>query len=431
MDWLILILGVPAVLVPLVLLFGFAGCCPSAGVCSGDRDCPVGTHCTDGSCFADLEPVPPDEPPPQLSSPESLRAISHDDRSVFLTWTSNEAGATFQIQRAEDGDRPQPITISGAISPDGTTDDSGVQEGVTYVYQIVAQEVGRTDSDPSDRSSATVLPRTPVQFTAAAAGFGIALSWNNASNVATEFSLERRVPGGTFAEIVPGPGASTRFIDFGSDIGGLSGGTTYEYQVFAKLDGRENSQPQVVKSLPSPTVSATTLVPIVAFAAPPGTLTTDQASAAGEGNCQVQRFSPTLLAPNVTGSQVRLTLRGSNSGSLTLDNVFISRVGNTGDPYDSDTDLTDLAPGVVTTIAVGGTAIVGPVNYNFDSNQDLLVAVDVSRTLGEGNLRFGALNGTDTFAKKTTTAEAALQDRSANYITATNTLFLIEKIEVL
>ena len=26
MDWLILILGVPAILIPLVLLFGFAGC---------------------------------------------------------------------------------------------------------------------------------------------------------------------------------------------------------------------------------------------------------------------------------------------------------------------------------------------------------------------------------------------------------------------
>jgi hypothetical protein len=30
MDWLILILGVPAILIPLVLLFGFAGCAPSA-----------------------------------------------------------------------------------------------------------------------------------------------------------------------------------------------------------------------------------------------------------------------------------------------------------------------------------------------------------------------------------------------------------------
>jgi hypothetical protein len=43
MDWLILILGVPAILIPLVLLFGFAGCGTPAGVCTDDADCPVGT----------------------------------------------------------------------------------------------------------------------------------------------------------------------------------------------------------------------------------------------------------------------------------------------------------------------------------------------------------------------------------------------------
>jgi hypothetical protein len=52
MDWLILILGVPAILIPLVLLFGFAGCSAGASVCTDDSDCPVGTECIDGSCLA-------------------------------------------------------------------------------------------------------------------------------------------------------------------------------------------------------------------------------------------------------------------------------------------------------------------------------------------------------------------------------------------
>jgi hypothetical protein len=39
MDWLILILGVPAILIPLVLLFGFAGCIQSP-LCTEDSDCP-------------------------------------------------------------------------------------------------------------------------------------------------------------------------------------------------------------------------------------------------------------------------------------------------------------------------------------------------------------------------------------------------------
>lgn len=427
MDWVILIVGVPAVLVPLVLLFGFAGC-QVAGRCADDSDCPVGTECTDGSCFA----VGVDQPFFPLSPPENLVAISLNDHSVFLTWSDNDpAAADFQIERAEDGDQPQPITPPGTISPAGTTDD-GLQEGVTYVYQVRAKGDGLPDSDPSDISSATVLPATPVSFTAIPAGIThIDLFWTNASTVATEFTLDRRaLPGGTITPLLLPDPTSTTFSD--SERTGLVDGTTYEYRVFATVNGVENSVGQVVSSLPA-VQTATTPVPTVAFAAPPGTFTSDQASAAGEGICQVQRFGPTVLVSNVTGTEVRLTLRGANTGSLALDRVFISRPDPTigADLYDSGPDLTDLSPGAVTTVPAGGTATVGPVSYNFDSGQDVLVAVDVSRTLGQGNLRFGALNGTDTFAKKTATAEANLQDRSANYITATNNLFLIEKIEVL
>lgn len=427
MDWLILILGVPAVLVPLVLLFGFAGC-QVAGTCTDDQDCVIGDICVDGQCVFGGDPG---EPIFALSPPENLVAISLNDHSVFLTWSDNDpAAAGFQIERAEDGDQPQPITPPGTISPAGTTDD-GLQEGVTYVYQVRAQGDGLPDSDPSDISSATVLPATPAGFSATPAGIThIDLSWTNASTVATEFTLDRRaLPGGTITPILLPDPTSTSFSD--SERTGLVDGTTYEYRVFATVNGVENSVGQVVSSLPA-VQTATTPVPNVAFAAPPGTFTSDQASAAGEGICQVQRFGPTVLVSNVTGTEVRLTLRGANAGSLTLDRVFISRPDPTigADPYDSGPDLTDLAPGAGTTVPAGGTATVGPVSYNFDSSQDVLVAVDVSRTLGQGNLRFGALNGTDTYAR-TATAEAGVQDRGPNYITATNNLFLIEKIEVL
>src|SRR5215211_5935851 len=100
MDWLILILGVPAILIPLVLLFGFAGCYPHppfASPCIDDSDCPAGTQCVDGSCFAAGAPGEPFFP---LSPPENLVARAIDDRSVSLTWTNTEPGATFQIERA-------------------------------------------------------------------------------------------------------------------------------------------------------------------------------------------------------------------------------------------------------------------------------------------------------------------------------------------
>ena len=416
MDWVILILGVPAILIPLVLLFGFAGCYSTATACSDDFDCPDGTQCVDGACVVGELP---------LSAPENLAARAIDDRSVLLTWTDNDPAATsFQIERAEDGDQPQPIVVHGLISPTGTTDDSGLQEGVTYIYQVRAQGDGLSDSDPSEISSATVLPATPVNFTATAVSNSqIDLSWTNASTVATAFRLQERV-GGTFTDIpLPNPTSNT------FSHSNLIAGTTHEYRVFATVDGFEDSAQQIVNSLPSAVQSATTTaVSAAAFTTPPGTFTTDQASAAGEGICLVQLLSQTLLVPNVTGTQVRITLRGSNTGNLTLDKVFISKVGNTGDPYDAATDLKLVASGVP--IPANTAVTVGPVYYTLDPTQDLLVAVDVSNTPNEGNLRFGALPGAVTYAR-TATAEAGVQDRGPNYITVANILFLVEQIEVL
>jgi hypothetical protein len=269
---------------------------------------------------------------------------------------------------------------------------------------------------------ATVLPATPVSLRIATpASFDrIDLAWTNASTVATEFSLERRVLGGAFGPIGPVRIVGTTF----SDTIGLSEGTTYEYQVFAVMDGFENSVGQPVKSLPSATAQATTLAFSTAFT---GTLTTDQPG--GEGVCLVLRLSQTLLAPNVTGTQVRITLRGSTAGSLTLDNVFISQVGNTGDPYDAASDLTFVASGV--TIPANNPVTLPPVNYTLVPTQDLLVAFDISSTANEGNLRFGPLAGVDQFAG-VSTAEAGVQDRTSGYQgPRPNTLFLIEKIEVL
>ncbi len=154
MDWLILILGVPAILIPLVLLFGFAGCAQTAGVCNSDRDCPVGTQCVDGSCFAVFEP---NAPPPPLAplAPENLAAIALDDHSVSLTWTNvDPAGTDFQIERMqEDGEEFQAIAPADLtdLSPTGATDTSGLQ-GVTYLYRVLALLDGEVTSHRRRRS---------------------------------------------------------------------------------------------------------------------------------------------------------------------------------------------------------------------------------------------------------------------------------------
>jgi hypothetical protein len=123
-----------------------------------------------------------------------------------------------------------------------------------------------------------------------------------------------------------------------------------------------------------------------------------------------------------------MLLRGSTTGSLTLDRLTISQPAGTGDLYDAAPDLTDVASGL--TIPPNTAATVGPVNYTLDPTQDLLIAFDISNTPGEGNPRFGPLPGADIFARSAT-AEAGVQDRTPGYAVGPNFLNLIERIEVL
>jgi hypothetical protein len=182
-----------------------------------------------------------------------------------------------------------------------------------------------------------------------------------------------------------------------------------------------------VKSAAS-AIASTTLAFTDAFAAPPGTLTTDAPGV--EGFCVVQRLSQTLLAAG--GTQVRILLRGSSAGSLTLDRVTISQPADlaTSDPYDAAPDLTDVITSPVT-IPPGIAKTIGPVDYALDPLKDLLVAFDISNTPGEGNARSGALTGGDTFSNPAT-AEAGKQDRKTGYqFVFADNLALIEKIQVL
>jgi hypothetical protein len=415
MDWLILFLGVPAILIPLVLLFGFAGCAMPAPTCTDDTDCGAGARCSENLCTVFDEP----DPPP--SAPDNLAANALDDHSVALTWRNTDpAVVNFQIERMlDDGDEFVAIPAPADLSDTGATDSSGLQEGVTFIYRVRAllrQQI--SDPEDADTSSATVLPAAPVNFVATPVSFDqIDLSWNNASATATEFSLEHDTGGGTFVEIFRGSGTTFSHRN-------LVEGTPHNYRVFAiVVDGFEDDVSQEVKSAPA-TASATTLAFRSAFTAPPATLNTDQPGI--EGFCIVQRLSQTLLTTG--GTQVRILLRGSTTGSLTLDKITISQTAATGDPYDSAPDLTDVASNV--TLPPNTPVTVGPVNYTLDPLKDLLIAFDISSTPGEGNMRFGALTGADSFGQRT--AEASLQDRTTGYPNnAPNNLYLIEIIQVL
>jgi hypothetical protein len=418
MDWLILILGVPAILIPLVLLFGFAGCA-SATVCTDDSDCPPGTHCgADGSCIAD-------DPPFALSAPQNLGATARDDQSVSLTWDPADPATTdFGIERAEEGEEFEAIPPDDLddLSATGATDTSGLLAGVTYTYRFSA--------DPSDTSQATVFPAVPANLLAAPAKIDqIKVSWDNASAIATDYILEHRVvPGGTFGETFRG--RDTTFLHSRDNDPTLVEGSRHQYRVFAiVVDGAvENDVPQEdgVKSAAS-AIASVRLAFTDAFTAPPGTLTTESDAS---GFCIVQRLSQALLTAG--GTQVRLVLRGPTTGSLTIDRITISQPAASGNPYDAGPDLTNVAgvnvpPNTPVTISANTAVTVGPVDYALDSTQDLLVAFDIR----SGNILFGGLTGAFFFSNSAT-VEADVLIRTTPYENQTaDTLSLIEIIQVL
>jgi hypothetical protein len=240
----------------------------------------------------------------------------------------------------------------------------------------------------------------------------VALTWTSANPADTRFRIERMEDDGeefgTILDDVP----STSATDMS-----CSEGVTYLYRVLP--DGEVSAASNIA--------SATTFT--VAFT---GTLTDDAPD--HEGFCGVQRLSRKLLTAG--GTQVRIVLRGSTKGSLTLDRVTISQAAATGDPFDSAADLTDVASNVIIPL---NTAVTVPpngrVNYTLDPTRDLLLAFDISNTTGEGNVRVavGTLPGGDAFSKPRT-AEAGRRDRGGtdgypNH--AVDSLALIEKILVL
>jgi hypothetical protein len=114
MDWFLLVFLIPLILVPIVLLCGFAGCAQ----------------------IADLGGSLP--PPP--ADPSDLVAKTSGTNRVNLSWRDNTGGtANFQVYRAIIGPG-----APGALSPVGGERtgtffaDNGLAEGTTFLYQVKA-----------------------------------------------------------------------------------------------------------------------------------------------------------------------------------------------------------------------------------------------------------------------------------------------------
>jgi hypothetical protein len=395
MDWFLLLILLPLILVPVVFLCGFAGC-----------ELPVtGT----GSA----------------RPPTNLRAVPMGTFGVDLTWDegSGTAAGTYTVSRD---------SVPIATDVTGTSfNDRNLVDGTTYFYQVSSKwnSDESTDQVPATTglTTPTGLTAVPVPPTPGSTDSAIKLDWINNSVTADRIVLNYRPSGNPVFLPIPPLTPIIPPLPTGTlTHHGLNPGIFYEYQILAAADGfDENHDPLEIFSKPSSSVvaPAPALIPLVWKIAFQGVL---NANLPGEQNkCVVQRLKAPLA---FGGSQVKITLRGSLAGPIAIDRMTISQVAGAGDPYDSAADLVEVfgPPGV--TLVANVPQTFGPTNYTLDPAKDLIVAFDIGAT-GAG--RKGPLVGSAYFSHNAID-EAAKQDRSpAGYVKTADSLFLIEKIEVL
>lgn len=219
MDWVLLIVGVPLIAVPVVLLFGFAGCAKIAGLES---------------------PTEPTPPAPTLTS-----AVAMGTTGVTLTWTP-DTSAVFFVERALVGSTavfvPVPLGPAGALGVTGATaTDSvltGLTEGRTHRYRIRRTRANSDKSNPSTVRRVTTFPNRPDGLQTTFAGPGrVRFRWlNHTAASPVEFEIERQSPAGTgtFQLVGTVPDVS-EFEDSDAAQATLKSGTTHRYRVTAVI----------------------------------------------------------------------------------------------------------------------------------------------------------------------------------------------------
>lgn len=140
MEWLLLVVLVPAIVVPVVLLFGFAGCQLVFG----------------------LDPI--DSP----AAPINLQAVPRRT-SVTLTWEDpqSDADTTYRVERTAG---PAPPVVLEATST--TFEDTGLAEATTHTYRVLTVVDGRESefSPPVTVATTTFAPAFTETLTSDASG---------------------------------------------------------------------------------------------------------------------------------------------------------------------------------------------------------------------------------------------------------------------
>jgi titin len=166
-------------------------------------------------------------------APGSLAAAVQAGPQVALTWTDTSTNETnFVVQRRYAGWIWGDIATVAANAT-GFVDTTAIGN-VTYEYRVYATS-GTVVSDFSNAvivdtsQTGPVPPATPANLTAAASiGTTVNLAWQDVASDETAYKVERRLPGGTWAQIAALGANATSYADTT-----VTAGNTYEYRVRA------------------------------------------------------------------------------------------------------------------------------------------------------------------------------------------------------
>jgi fibronectin type 3 domain-containing protein len=208
------------------------------------------------SAVGPAAPTPP-------AAPSALTATAASSTQINLSWSDNSGNESgFKVERSTDGVNFTQVTVTGANVT--TYTNTGLTASTTYTYRVRATNAGGDSAFTAAASATTdappaTAPAAPSALSATAlAANSISLSWTDNSNNETTFRIDRRVVGGTFAQVTTVPANVTTWTDTS-----LNASTQYQYRVRA--------QNSVGNSTFTATASATTpALPATAPSAPTG-----------------------------------------------------------------------------------------------------------------------------------------------------------------
>ena len=408
MEWFILIFLVPLILVPIVLLCGFAGC----------------------SSFSTGDPVAPTAPTPaKTTAPTNFTATANGTDEIALAWQHTSPIAKFTVRRTA----PDPKVLA-KDTLDHSVSDPGLNDGTDIYYDLTAKD-GIDDPSDSIGAKATTKPNSPTNLVALPEDLThIVLTWNHVTKSPKNITFKisdtlETAPGGT-TEISPTVTKDPIDPTLYTYSHAVDAGSEHEYRVTAVVDGFDNSVAQQVMSDPSDPASAIASWRTI-YNHP---LTLNEGGFGG--STIVQRIDAAHLIGVGSQSKVRVTLRGSLAAAaadLVINKVTISQAAVAPEQrWNSVAPITQLRFGnkFDVTIPASTAKLSDKTDYTLVAGKDLIIAFDItSGPLG----KLAPFAGPNMYSKPNVTEAMVIipPNRTAGYTAHNNSVYIVEKIEVL